>query len=262
MKKIYIMTEKKLNRLIDDQIRQITESKSRNYEKELLIKQANITALQAQINPHFLYNALECIRAQAVLEDSHEIAKVTQTLSRFFRYNISNSSDLITLKDEFENVNDYILIQQYRFRNRISVENNYDKNDKVLMDVLLPKLVLQPTVENSIIHGLEDMTSGAKITINAERTQNHVTIRISDNGKGMNLQQLEKLKARLINPIEATDRKSDTAKNGIALNNVNRRIQLFFGEEYNLNINSCLGEGTDVEFFIPLQLSKRSSYAK
>ncbi len=261
MKKFYIMTDKKLKKLIETKAAQQTSYANESYERELLIKQANIAAMQAQINPHFLYNALECIRAQAILEGSNEIAAVSQALSRFFRYNISSKSDIITLKDEFENVRDYIIIQQYRFKDRISLETKCDMDDKEIMEILLPKLVLQPIVENSIIHGFTDMTSGAKITIAVEKTQKHITLKVSDNGKGMDLNQLNELKSQLSNPVQTKDSKGDNSKKSIALNNVNRRIELFFGKEYGINIHSCKGEGTDVEFFLPLQLSVKQGYA-
>ena len=255
------MTDKRLKKIVETKIQQRASFECENYESELLMKQANITALQAQINPHFLYNALECIRAQAIMEGSNEIATVSQALSLFFRYNISSTNDLITLKDEFENVKNYILIQQFRFQDRITVETDYDINDKEIMEVLLPKLVLQPIIENSIIHGFEDMTSGAKITIAVERTQNHITIKISDNGKGMDIHQLNEIKKRLISPIQTNYKSGENSKNGIALNNVNRRLELFFGKEYGMNLYSCKGEGTDVELFLPLQLSLKQENA-
>ena len=250
MKKFQILTDEKLHKIIEDELQKRYSSTRKSYEQEILIKQANITALQAQINPHFLYNALECIRAQAIKEGSEEIAAVTQALSRFFRYNISSMSNLITLKEELDNVKNYMLIQQYRFKDRISIETDYDAEDTEIMETLLPKLVLQPIIENSIVHGFKDITRDAVIKIKIDKTENHVDIVISDNGTGMKLEKLNELKQRMHSQFEGMENESEG--NGIALPNVNRRLELFFGKGYGINLYSCPGEGTDVELFLPL----------
>ena len=254
MGKIHILSDRRLNSLIEQRISEYTEKTSRTYERELLMKQANISTLQAQINPHFLYNALECIRAQAILQDADQIAEVTQALSRFFRYNISNKGDIITLKDELDNIRNYMLIQQYRFKDRMSLEFNYDEEDSTLLNMRLPKLVFQPIVENSILHGFKNLSSGAKITITAKRTNKHADIVISDNGEGMDVSELQRVRDKLNAPGRFIDSLSETAGTGIALTNVSKRIELFFGQSYTLDITSCRGAGTDVEFFLPLKM--------
>jgi len=237
--------------MIDERVaNQILEANN-NHERELLMKQANIRSLQAQINPHFLYNALECIRAQAIIDGAEEIASITKALSLFFRYNISMKGNLITLQDEFENVQNYMTIQQYRYKDRMSLEIRCDQHDAELMDMLLPKLVLQPLVENSIVHGFRDMTSGAYIIISAEKIANHTSIKVIDNGKGMSIEELNALRDKLRNQESILHDTQDQNENGIALLNVNRRIQLFYGQDYSMNITSCKGEGTQIELFLP-----------
>jgi len=240
-----------MHQLIEDQVAYKIQEANNNHERELLMKQANIQSLQAQINPHFLYNALECIRAQAIIDGAEEIASITKALSLFFRYNISMKGDLITLRDEFENVQNYMLIQQYRYKDRMSLEIQCDRHDAEIMDMLLPKLVLQPLVENSIVHGFSDMTSGACILIRAEKIANHTSIKVIDNGKGMNVEELNALRDKLRNQESILHDNQEHNQNGIALLNVNRRIQLFYGQDYSLNITSCKGEGTQIELFLP-----------
>jgi len=253
LKKLHLMTEEKLNRMVEERLVAHTQQASDTHERELLMKQANIRSLQAQINPHFLYNALECIRAQAILDGADEIASITKALSLFFRYNISNKGDHIPLKDEFENVRNYMLIQQYRYKDRMTLDINYDDQNTEILDMLLPKLVLQPLVENSIVHGFSDMLNGARIIISATKVADHISIKVVDNGKGMDLEELTALKEKLRNPEIAMEEPSEQEQNGIALVNVNRRIQLFYGQPYSLNITSCVGEGTEIELFLPRQ---------
>lgn len=252
MKKIYLLSEEKLESIVEERIKERDLITKESYERELLMKQANIAALQAQINPHFLYNALECIRAQAILEDSKDIADVTQALSRFFRYNISGTEDLITLKDELENVSNYILIQQYRFKGKIQKKFIYDRNDEQILDMMLPKMILQPIAENAIVHGFKDMTSNAEINISIKKNANHIIVTLSDNGKGMSIETLTKIREGLGKLAGNTINQEN--HNGIALKNVNRRLELFFGKDFGMNINSCMGVGTDVELFLPLKL--------
>lgn len=253
MKKILLVTEEKLNQLIQKKVDEVSKEVSNSHERELLMKQANIQSLQAQINPHFLYNALECIRAQAIMDGADEIASITKALSLFFRYNINNTGDLITLKEEFENVRNYMLIQQYRYKDRMSLEILYDGDDTEVVDMLLPKLVLQPIVENCIVHGFSEMLTGARISICATKVEGHMSIKVKDNGKGMDVERLTILRKKLRNPEFNVEDRQNPSQNGIAMTNVNRRIQLFFGEDYGLNISSCIGEGTEVELFLPRQ---------
>ena len=132
------------------------EQRTREKASQIFDKQTELTALQSQINPHFLYNTLECIRGQALIDDNREIAKMTEALSAFFRYSISKKGNFVTLREELDNINNYMLIQQYRFNNRFTLEIMIDEEDKVAYDYLVPKLIIQPVIENAIFHGLEE----------------------------------------------------------------------------------------------------------
>lgn len=241
---IHILTDKQIEKMIAKSLENNTE----NFEREILMKQANMQLLQSQINPHFLYNTLECIRAQAIIEGSEQIAEIAQALSLFFRYSISSKSDIVSIREELANVKNYIIIQQYRFRGRFDVVME-DVSDDIML-ASIPKLSLQPIIENAIIHGFSDITSHGKVTISMEHALNDcITVKISDNGKGMDAESLESL----CNRINTKETKKRTREKSIGLWNVNRRIKLLYGEKYGITIYSTQGRGTTVELFFPIR---------
>ncbi|MEF2767486.1 MAG: sensor histidine kinase [Dorea phocaeensis] len=220
---------------------------------QILNKQTELTALQSQINPHFLYNTLESIRGQALVDDNLEIAQMVEALSSFFRYSISRKGNLVTLRDELANIENYMMIQRYRFNNRFSLEVILDEEDEAAYDFLIPRLIIQPVVENAIFHGLEEKLEGGKVTIEVIVTDQNLILTISDNGKGMNGEKLKELNARIQSDEVILDEEAkETQRNtGIALPNIHKRIRLLFGEAYGVNIYSTQGQGTDVEITIP-----------
>lgn len=210
-------------------------------------KQAELTALQSQINPHFLCNTLESIRGQALLDGNYEIAKMMEALASFFRYSISRRGNFVTLRDELNNIKNYMMIQRYRFNNRFSLEIIIEEDDEKAYDYLIPRLILQPVVENAIYHGLEELPEGGKVAIEVTLTENILILTVSDNGKGMDPKTLSELNAR----IHSANMDMGDNGTGIALPNIHKRIQLLFGEEYGVNIYSTLNQGTDVEIILP-----------
>lgn len=219
------------------------------YSLQLIEKQIEYSALQSQINPHFLYNTLEAIRSQALLNKQEEIALMTEKLARFFRYCISNREDVVTIRDEINNIRDYFFIQQYRFENRFSLDILYDESNDAFEKVI-PKMTLQPIVENAIFHGLEQKKGKGNVTIRVLQTVEKIYIIISDNGIGMSEEQVICMNQKLQNLMEKTN-ETGVYKRGIALTNVNNRLKLYFGEEYGLRVCSIEGQGTDVEICIP-----------
>ena len=143
--------------------------KSRNSEREreLLETQMKFVQLQNQINPHFLYNTLENIRARAILDDNEVIADMTEALSRFFRYNISRRESIVKLSEELDNIRTYMHIQMYRFSNKFDFLV-YIHDDEDIMDTMIPKMTLQPIVENAIFHGMERKVGKGRIEIHVE----------------------------------------------------------------------------------------------
>ena len=235
--------------------------KTREKASQVIDKQTELTALQSQINPHFLYNTLECIRGQALIDDNFEIAKMTEALSAFFRYSIGKKGNFVTLREELDNINNYMLIQQYRFNNRFSLEILIDEEDEVAYDYLVPKLIIQPVIENAIFHGLEEKVGGGKVTIEIILTDTTMMLIVSDNGKGMDKEKLKELNERIHSSEIVMDKKeTNSTHTGIALPNVNKRIQLLFGTQYGLNVYSTPDQGTDVEITVPSDYMKKAGW--
>lgn len=221
-------------------------------------RQAQYLALQNQINPHFLYNTLESIRSEALIAGLASVADMTEALASFFRYTISNVENLVSVEEEIQNCKTYFKIQQYRFGERLhlSIECKEEEKDEIY-SYRLPKLTMQPILENSIIHGTECKIGTGHLKICLERTGKRLLIRISDDGVGMDAKTLADMNERLQKSAKAfSDNESET-KGGIALVNVNNRIHLLFGEEYGLHVYSMPDVGTDVEITLPTITSDR-----
>lgn len=240
------------------EIQRVDEILNSTQMENLNKRQAQYLALQNQINPHFLYNTLEGIRSEALIAGVDEVAEMTEALATFFRYTISKDEKLVTVEEEIENCKTYFKIQQYRFGDRLNLHIEYDEDEwGELLRCRIPKLTLQPILENSIIHGTELKIGTGNHTIAVERTKERLLIRVSDNGVGMDEETLEKLNGRL---GRTTNRLMDSVKGkkgGIALANVNNRIRLLFGEEYGIHVFSMEGVGTDVEITVPVVNSER-----
>lgn len=216
-------------------------------------KQAEYLALQNQINPHFLYNTLEGIRGDAMYAGLDSIADMMKSLSEFFRYANSNMQNLVSLEDELSNVENYFTIQQYRFGQRVNLKVEYDTNDEVqIMQYQVPKLTLQPIVENAIFHGIEKKVGNGNIRIQIQITTKRLIIIVSDNGIGMTEKRLNEITEKLNNSSLDYIKPDSETIGGIAIVNVNNRIRLLFGEEYGISIYSELNAGTDVEITLPL----------
>ena len=216
-------------------------------------KQAQYLALQNQINPHFLYNTLEGIRGETLNSGLENVAKMTEALATFFRYTISNVENLVTLEDELTNVNNYYIIERYRFGERLSLSVEYDiVDERSIMSHKLPKLTLQPIVENSICHGIERKIGKGNLRIKIETTSTRLIITISDNGMGMTEKRLKEINDKLNNMTLEYIKPDSEVYGGIAVVNVNNRIKLLFGEEYGISMQSTLHMGTDVEITLPL----------
>lgn len=216
-------------------------------------RQAQYLALQNQINPHFLYNSLEGIRGEAIAAGLNNVAEMTEALATFFRYTISNMEHLVTLEDELAHIENYYIIQQFRFGERLNLSIEYDCKDKdEILKYRLPRLTLQPIVENSIFHGIERKMGKGSICIKIETTSKRLIITVSDDGLGIEEDRLRKLNEKLKTQSFDYVKQDGERENGIALINVNNRIKLLYGEEYGINIYSTVNVGTDVEITLPL----------
>jgi len=224
----------------------------RESNAQLLKKQAELDALQSQINPHFLYNTLDCIRGQALRYGLHDIELMALSLSKLFRYSISNNNTLVSLEEELSNIENYLAVQQLRFNNKFIVQY-YIADDT--LDCKIPKLIIQPIIENAIYHGLETKIGRGVLTIRTYKTERRLIINIQDDGRGIPQTRLEEINSCLMQniPIENLE----THKFSVGLMNVNSRIKLSFGDQYGLNIYSTLDIGTDVQFNLPLIVDTR-----
>lgn len=215
-------------------------------------KQAEYLALQNQINPHFLYNTLEGIRSEALCAGMDGVADMTEALGTFFRYTISNVDHLVTLEDELSNIQNYYIIQQYRFGDRLHVNIEYlEEEEKEVLMLRLPKLTLQPIVENSIYHGIERKIGKGNLRIKIQTTADRLIIVISDDGLGMEKEQLDLLNRKLRSTCLDDVTQTKGKQGGIAIVNVNNRIKLLFGDEYGIYIYSTPDVGTDVTITLP-----------
>lgn len=226
----------------------------REHSVQIMDKQVQISTLQSQINPHFLYNTMESIRGQALSEGSIEIARMAESLSSFFRYSIDQKGNIVTVQDELKNIQNYLFIQRYRFEDKFDMEMRIDDEDDNIYDYLLPKLTIQPIVENAIYHGLETKYGKGHLTITVTSTQKRLLITISDDGIGMSPDVLASINHNLRKGTTEIqeDRISYGEGTGLALMNVNHRINLVFGNDYGIHVYSTLNRGTDVEIVLPL----------
>lgn len=205
--------------------------------------------LQAQINPHFLYNTLDTIVWLAEAGRDEEVVKMTSYLSEFFRTTLSKGKDYITLEEEKRHVESYLQIQQFRYQDIMDYRIEMDEE---ILDYIVPKLTLQPLVENALYHGIKKKRGGGTILIRGKMEGNKILLKVIDNGKGMTEQELAQLR-RYIAGCE------DGGKQSFGLGNVNQRIHRYYGEEYGIFFESEENKGTEAVVIIPAKKSEQKS---
>jgi two-component system, sensor histidine kinase YesM len=225
-------------------INEIDRLVSEVYKTSLREKEAEIRALQSQMNPHFLYNTLESINMLAITKGNLDVSDMVSSLGKLLRYTIDNTSKIITLDEELSFIRSYVAIQKVRIGENLQYSEEVDPN---LNKVLLPKLVLQPFVENAIVHGI--VQQGGHIFIKAYCESGLLKISINDNGKGITELELTKLKRLLENQQHISSEKH----NGIALSNVHERLQLLYGKQFGITIDGREKSGFSVTLTIPIQ---------
>ena len=239
-----------LNQLLDEidgLTRRLVETSSTLYRVELEKKQSELSFLQSQINPHFLYNTIESIRALASIKGVNEICDMTKALGRILRYGVKGA-DEVKLSEELDIVKYYIQIQKIRFKDRFEV---YEYVSPATLNAIVPKMILQPLVENAIFHGLEPSMKEGSLKIYSEINENNIMIiSIKDNGVGIAIDELERTRYKLTNtgldnPFQISS--------GIGIINVHNRIKLKYGKEFGISINSEVGIGTEVIVKIPVR---------
>ncbi|WP_139903460.1 sensor histidine kinase [Clostridium thermarum] len=203
-------------------------------------RKSEFEALQSQINPHFLYNTLDSIVWMAENEKQEDVVTMVTALAKLFRISISKGKNIITVEQEIEHARNYLIIQKIRYKNKFDYEIHVQ--EEALRYKTL-KLILQPVIENSIYHGIEYMVDKGLIKISAEIVHNKLLFTVSDNGLGMPPEVLESLLSK--------ESKSNKGS-GVGVKNVHERIQLSFGKEYGLQIESEQEVGTIVKLLLPL----------
>jgi len=217
----------------------------KDYNSRILMKQAQLDALQSQINPHFLYNILDSIRAEALQKDAVEVSDMIMLLGDMFRYSTSKGGNIVKISDEIKNVENYATLQKFRFEDRIEME--YNIPDEILEYEIL-RLVLQPIVENAIIHGIEPKMDKGRIKISANLKEEDIVFSISDDGIGIKNADLIHINQKF---LQYGSEQSTILGDNIGIYNVNARIKSFYGEKYGIEINSLEGKGTTVVLRIP-----------
>ena len=206
-------------------------------------RKSEFDSLQAQINPHFLYNTLDIIVWQIENEKQSEAVHTVTALARFFRLSLGKGKNIVTVKDEIDHVKNYLMIQHMRFKNKFDYE--FDIAEDVL-ELPSLKLMLQPLVENAIYHGMEFMDGDGLIMVKAWREENELYFSVADNGLGMTEDKVEMI-------LTGKSSSGNGRGSGIGVKNVNERIKLYFGEAYGLTIDSEPDEGTKVTIHLPVK---------
>lgn len=222
------------------------------YIMERKKKEAELHALQSQINPHFMYNSLESIRMAAELNDDQLAADMLAILGKLLRYSISDLLEEATLANEALHVRNYVELLNYRYPNRFRLDNRIAPE---LEGYPIIKLVLQPIVENAIYHGMDDTKPTMSITMSSEVAPHAILLRIIDNGGGMDALTLERLNGSLAGTTGVEKRKDG---GGIGLKNVNERIRLHYGSGFGLTVDSEQGKGTEVVIRLPLERGREA----
>lgn len=236
------MVDTNFNMMVD----RLNESITENYIEKLERREAELNALQMQINPHFLYNTLETINSISSIYGCTEVCTMSQNLGEMFRYSINiRKNEFIRLKDEIQNIRNYISIQLIRFDNRFEVVFNI--TEEIMMCHVL-KLILQPIIENSFIHGFKGKKHGGRMEVSAIREGENLIIKIEDNGNGMSEEKLSELNTYL---TDKEDRVVREKRRSIGIKNVNSRIKLSFGDIYGIKIESKENNGTTVSIILP-----------
>lgn len=221
---------------------------------EILMKNAEINNLQDQINPHFLYNMLEVIRGEALLNGDRKIADMTASLANYFRYNISRRETFVFLKDELKNSMNYFNIQKNRFGDKISCQIVYhDVEEGQVENCYIPKLLLQPVIENAIYHGLELKMGEGNIKIHITAADSSLKINVADDGLGMSQEKVDELNRDYEDGEEEESSETGGRRhNGVAIRNIKKRLKLYWGDAAYMVIVSDLGVGTQVHISMPL----------
>lgn len=231
----------KMSRTINRLINEVYITNLEKKDLELKEKQAQLSALQSQINPHFLFNALETIRMRSVIKGEKETAKIIQNMAKIFRNSLTWGKDWVTIKEELTLIICFLEIQKYRFGDKL--EYNLEIDDKAF-DCIIPNMSFLPFVENASIHGIESVKEKGTIHIKIIIQQEKVVFTIQDDGAGMSTDKLETIVESLKN--------EESIGESVGIKNVFYRLKLYYKDQFDFNIDSTPGKGTKVEIKLPI----------
>jgi two-component system sensor histidine kinase YesM len=233
-------------RALDEiQARAMLEKEIKN--AQLRLKEAELKALQAQINPHFLYNTLDAIQWLTYQDDGEKIRRAVHALGQLMRHSLDRKNSIVPIRTEVEQIKNYLSIVKLRFEDRLSVHINVEEE---VMDCLVPKLILQPLVENALRHGLEPLATKGNLWVDGwMHGVGIVMIEIADDGTGITTEIRNKMQ-RLFEESN-TDSADDSVTSHVGLANVQRRLKRFFGNAFSMEITDRRGRGTSVRLRIP-----------
>lgn len=225
----------------NEMLDQMEELKQKEYQTKQLLNRAEYKALQAQVNPHFLYNTLDTMASIAEIRNCPEVSHMSQSLALIFRYSLNMKDPFSTVENEIAHLKNYIYVMDMRMHDNI--QYTFDV-DEMTLKSKLPRLSLQPIVENAINHGLRNKRGKKKIGIQIKREQMDLVICIEDNGIGLDTSAInESLRKNELDFVEKG--------NSIGLHNINARLKMLYGNQYGMHLESMLGEGTKVFMILP-----------
>jgi two-component system sensor histidine kinase YesM len=242
---------KKLSDSLNTMIEQISTLIERNRLKQIRLREAELEVLQTQINPHFLYNTLDTIVWLAEAGRQHEVVEMVEDLSDFFRATLNNGKDVTLVEQEFVHAESYLKIQKVRYRDILCYDIQLPPS---LKQYRIPKITLQPLVENALYHGIKNKRGQGTIRIGGREEENRAVLFVKDNGIGMTKERLEQIRKGLLPEAERSN-------DSYGLYNVNERLRLKFGAEYHLEIESEYGVGTTVWIYLPKRLEEDTKQA-
>ena len=246
------MIAKDINEMLDkveNMTRKIVETQAVLYEAELARTQAELSALQNQINPHFLYNTLNCLSGIGLAHNVMEVADICSAMSRIFRYNIKGH-DIVYIKDEINCIKDYLLIMDIRYQGKFKTVIDIEED---ILNCTTMKMIFQPIVENAIYHGLERKNSLGHLWIKGcIKDQNYLQFEIKDDGVGIQENELKEVQQHINMIHKEEENGANNVRKSMGMVNINKRIKYQFGHEYGLDIQSIEGQGTKVIVKIPI----------
>jgi two-component system, sensor histidine kinase YesM len=241
----------RMSKKIKDLIQDVFLANIQKKDLEIKRNRAQLSALQSQINPHFLFNALETIRMRSVIKQEMETAKIIHNMAKIFRNSLTWGKDMVTVQAEVKLINSFLEIQKYRFGDKLDYKINLDE---AAMNCMIPNMSFLPFIENASIHGIEPLAEDGKITINISLNNGLLTCMVMDNGAGMSIDKRNQL-------LSSLEKEEDIGEN-VGIKNVFYRLKLYYGNQFEFELESKENEGTRITIKIPEEVKEKYEKTK